>query len=40
MLLGAGTAGTYKWQVTYSGDVNNPANVGSCGTERFTVNNS
>jgi hypothetical protein len=37
--LGPDTAGTYKWQVTYSGDANNAPNVGACGTEQFTVTN-
>jgi hypothetical protein len=39
LLGGADTAGTYKWQVTYSGDADNPKNVGACGTEQFTVTN-
>jgi hypothetical protein len=40
LLAGAGTAGTYKWQVSYSGDADNAQNVGACGTEQFTVANS
>jgi uncharacterized repeat protein (TIGR01451 family) len=39
LLGGAATAGTYKWQVTYSGDPDNPTNVGACGAEQFTVTN-
>ena len=36
---GSNTAGTYKWQVTYSGDGDNAKNVGACGAEQFTVTN-
>jgi hypothetical protein len=39
LLGGSGTAGTYKWQVTYKGDATNPTNTGACGTEQFTVTN-
>ena len=40
-LLGSSnTAGTYNWQVTYSGDTHGNADiVGACGTEKFTVDN-
>jgi hypothetical protein len=36
----SGTAGTYNWQVTYSGDSHHNADiVGTCGEEHFTVAN-
>jgi uncharacterized repeat protein (TIGR01451 family) len=34
------TAGTYNWQISYSGDTNgNAAITGACGTENFTIVN-
>lgn len=35
------TAGTYKWQISYSGDTNGNADItGACGTEHFEVTNN
>jgi hypothetical protein len=36
----ASTAGTWRWQVTYSGDANNQSSTSACGVERFTIANS
>ena len=36
----ATTEGTWRWQVSYSGDSNNQAATSACGTERFTIANS
>jgi uncharacterized repeat protein (TIGR01451 family) len=40
-LLGSNlTAGTYNWQLTYSGDTNGVPDInGACGTENFTITN-
>jgi hypothetical protein len=35
----AGTLGTWRWQVTYSGDGNNNSTSSACGVERFTLAN-
>jgi len=35
----ASTLGTWRWQVTYSGDVNNNPATSACGVERFTLAN-
>jgi hypothetical protein len=32
--------GTWRWQVTYSGDANNNGKTSACGVERFTIANS
>jgi hypothetical protein len=32
--------GTWRWQVTYSGDANNEGSASACGVERFTIANS
>jgi hypothetical protein len=36
----ASTEGTWRWQVTYSGDANNQSSTSACGVERFTIANS
>jgi hypothetical protein len=36
----ATTEGTWRWQVTYSGDANNDGTTSACGVERFTITNS
>jgi hypothetical protein len=36
----ASTEGTWRWQVTYSGDANNQGSTSACGVERFTIANS
>jgi hypothetical protein len=36
----ASTEGTWRWLVTYSGDVNNNGFTIACGIERFTIANS
>ncbi|MET9270311.1 hypothetical protein [Kribbella sp. NPDC003557] len=35
----ASTLGTWRWQVTYSGDANNNPATSACGVERFTLAN-
>jgi hypothetical protein len=35
----ASTEGTWRWQVTYSGDANNVGNTSACGVENFTITN-
>ncbi|MEV6890496.1 hypothetical protein [Kribbella sp. NPDC051137] len=35
----AGTLGTWRWLVTYSGDANNNSTTSACGVERFTLAN-
>ena len=35
----ASTVGTWRWQVTYSGDANNNPATSACGVERFTLAN-
>jgi hypothetical protein len=35
----ASTEGTWRWQVTYSGDVNNVSTTSACGIENFTITN-
>jgi hypothetical protein len=32
--------GTWRWQVTYSGDANNEGSISDCGVEHFTIDNS
>jgi hypothetical protein len=32
--------GTWRWQVSYSGDANNTGSTSACGVERFTIANS
>ncbi len=32
--------GTWRWQVTYSGDANNEGSTSDCGVEHFTIDNS
>jgi hypothetical protein len=32
--------GTWRWQVTYSGDANNQGSTSQCGVEHFTIDNS
>jgi hypothetical protein len=36
----ASDEGTWRWQVTYSGDANNQGSTSACGVERFTIANS
>jgi hypothetical protein len=36
----ASSDGTWRWQVTYSGDANNQGSTSACGVERFTIANS
>jgi hypothetical protein len=36
----ASAEGTWRWQVTYSGDANNTGTSSACGVERFTIANS
>jgi hypothetical protein len=36
----ASTEGTWRWQVTYSGDGNNLSATSACGVGRFTIENS
>jgi hypothetical protein len=36
----ASADGTWRWQVTYSGDSNNTGTSSSCGVESFTIKNS
>jgi hypothetical protein len=36
----ASAEGTWRWQVTYSGDTNNDPSTSACGVERFTIANS
>jgi hypothetical protein len=36
----AKTLGTWRWQVTYSGDANNEGSTSDCGVEHFTIDNS
>jgi hypothetical protein len=36
----AKTLGTWRWQVTYSGDANNDGSISDCGVEHFTIDNS
>jgi hypothetical protein len=36
----ASTEGTWRWQVTYSGDTNNVGTTSACGVENFTITNS
>jgi hypothetical protein len=36
----ASDEGTWRWASSYSGDGNNEAAASTCGTERFTLNNS
>jgi hypothetical protein len=36
----AKTLGTWRWQVTYSGDANNDGSTSDCGVEHFTIDNS
>jgi len=33
------TEGTWRWQVTYSGDANNVGTTSACGVENFTITN-
>ena len=35
----AETAGTWRWQVVYSGDSNNTGATSTCGVENFTITN-
>jgi hypothetical protein len=35
----ASAEGTWRWQVTYSGDNNNVGNTSACGVENFTITN-
>jgi hypothetical protein len=35
----ASTEGTWRWQVTYSGDNNNAGTTSACGVENFTITN-
>ncbi len=35
----AKAAGTWRWQVTYSGDANNESSTSQCGVEHFTIDN-
>jgi hypothetical protein len=35
----ASTEGTWRWQVSYSGDANNEASTSACGVEQFTIDN-
>jgi hypothetical protein len=35
----ASDEGTWRWQVTYSGDANNEGSTSACGVERFTITN-
>jgi hypothetical protein len=35
----ASAEGTWRWQVTYSGDNNNAGNTSACGVENFTITN-
>jgi len=35
----AGTLGTWRWQVVYSGDFNNVGTTSACGVESFTLTN-
>src|SRR5262249_34172787 len=35
----ASTEGTWRWQVTYSGDANNVGTTSACGVENFTITN-
>jgi hypothetical protein len=35
----ASTLGTWRWQVSYSGDANNSSTTSACGVERFTIAN-
>jgi hypothetical protein len=35
----ASDAGTWRWQVTYSGDTNNEGSTSQCGVEHFTLDN-
>ncbi len=35
----ASQEGTWRWQVTYSGDANNTGTTSACGVERFTIAN-
>jgi len=32
--------GTWRWQVSYTGDANNEASTSACGVEQFTIKNS
>jgi hypothetical protein len=36
----ASALGTWRWQVSYSGDANNSPTTSACGVERFTIANS
>jgi hypothetical protein len=36
----ASAEGTWRWQVSYTGDANNKASTSACGVERFTIANS
>ncbi len=36
----ATTEGTWRWQVTYTGDANNQSSTSTCGVEQFTIKNS
>jgi hypothetical protein len=36
----ASSPGTWRWKLTYSGDVRNPPKTGGCRTESFTVANN
>jgi hypothetical protein len=36
----ASDEGTWRWQVTYSGDANNASTTSACGVENFTITNS
>src|SRR5687767_1184181 len=33
----AGSPGTYRWLLTYSGDATHDGSTGACGVERFTA---
>jgi hypothetical protein len=35
----ASTEGTWRWQVSYSGDANNEDSTSACGVEQFTIDN-
>jgi hypothetical protein len=35
----ASTEGTWRWQVSYSGDANNEGSTSACGVEQFTIDN-
>jgi hypothetical protein len=35
----ASMEGTWRWQVSYSGDANNQASTSECGVEQFTIDN-